>query len=208
MVLARKDIMRISKHRIDEDDRLLALRHQQFRVAADALVDAWLPLATVIRIALIGSVARPLWKEVPRFSPYRRARIELWHECKDLDLALWLSDLDQLPMLNRLRGQTLAALYQTSGIGIAHHQVDVFVLEPGSDRYLGRLCTYGTCPKGKPDCHVPGCGDHAFLKQMDGFVFDQRALTPDHSVVLYDRLDGVRHGAADLPTGDRVGNPS
>ncbi|MGI9433957.1 MAG: hypothetical protein ACR2Q4_03860 [Geminicoccaceae bacterium] len=191
---------RLSHHQIAEDNRILAQRIQHFRVAADVLVDAWSPLATVLRIALIGSVAQPLRKEVPRFAPYRRAGIELWHECKDLDLVLWLSALDELPRLNRLRGQSLTKLCQTDGIGVAHHQVDVFVFEPGSDRYLGRLCTYGTCPKGKPECYVPTCGDHAFLQQIEGFVLQPDALGSDRCVVLFDRLGGIRSKANDLPT--------
>ena len=190
---------RFSKQQIAEDNGILAQRLQHFRVAADVLVDAWSPLTSVLRITLIGSVAQPLWKEVPRFAPYRRAGIELWHECKDLDLALWLLALDELPRLNRLRGQSLTKLYQKNEIGVAHHQVDVFVFEPGSDRYLGRLCTYGTCPKGKPECYVPTCGDQAFLQQIEGFVFHPDALAPDRCVVLFDRLDRIRQ-AGDRPT--------
>jgi len=41
-------------------------------------------------IALFGSVARPLAREVPRFQPYRGLGIELLHERKDVDLAVWL----------------------------------------------------------------------------------------------------------------------
>jgi hypothetical protein len=193
---------RIPQHRIDEDNGRLALRHQQFRLVADAFAAAWSAVEAVQRIALIGSVAQPLWKEVPRFGPYRRAGVELWHECTDLDLALWLSSLEALPRLNRLRGQTVNKLYQAEGIGVAHHQVDVFILTPGSDGYLGRLCTYGRCPKGKPDCRVPGCGDAAFLKQIEGFAFRPATLAPDRCVVLFDRPDNVRRKAADLPPGD------
>ena len=36
-----------------------------------------------------------------------------------------------------------------AAIGIASHQVDVFILEPCADRYLGRLCDFNACPRGK-----------------------------------------------------------
>ena len=49
--------------------------------------------AEVQRVALFGSVARPLAREVPRFQSYRRLGIELLHECKDVDLAVWITDL-------------------------------------------------------------------------------------------------------------------
>ena len=112
---------RISKREIDDNNRSLVRRHLEFRRAADALTGAWSSVEAVERIALIGSVARPLWKELPRFASYRRVGIELWHECKDLDLAIRLSSLEDLSRLNRLRGQTLKRLYQAEGIGVAHH---------------------------------------------------------------------------------------
>ena len=43
----------------------------------------------------------PLWKEVLRFRSYRRARIALWHECADVDIAVWLSRLDRLREMRR-----------------------------------------------------------------------------------------------------------
>jgi hypothetical protein len=67
-------------------------------------------------------------------------------------------------------------------VGVAHHQVDVFLFEPGSDRYLGRLCTYAVCPKGKPECSTPGCGREPLLKQHDDFTFDPDALSEDRVV--------------------------
>jgi hypothetical protein len=118
-------------------------------------------------------------------------------------LAICLSGREELSRLNRLRGQTLSRLHQAEGIGVAHHQADVFILAAGSDRYLGRLCTYGTCPKGKPDCRVPGCGDHRFLQQIEGFVFEPATLAPDRCAVLFDRTENIRRKAADLPPGDQ-----
>ena len=66
-------------------------RQHQFRIAADVVTEAWIAFPEVQAVAVIGSVAKPLWKEVPRFRPYRRKGIEIWHECGDLDLALWIS---------------------------------------------------------------------------------------------------------------------
>jgi hypothetical protein len=67
--------------------------------------------------------------------------------------------------------------------------VDVFLFEPGSDRYLGRLCHFGVCPKHKPECRVEGCGKSSFLRQHEGFVFDPRSLERGR-VVLFDRAQG------------------
>ena len=75
---------------IEAQGRYLLERQRQFRVAADVVTDAWMDFPEVQAVAVIGSVAKPLWKEVPRFSEFRRECIEVWHECRDLDLALWI----------------------------------------------------------------------------------------------------------------------
>lgn len=91
-------------------------------------------------MALFGSVARPLTREVPRFQPYRRLGIEQLHECKDVDLAVWITDLACLSDLGRARNQAVSQVAPAAGPGVAHHQVDIFLFDFASDTYLGRLC--------------------------------------------------------------------
>jgi hypothetical protein len=190
---------RLSARLVAEQNRYLAERQRQFRVAADVLTTAFAARPDVERVDLIGSVARPLVKELSRFREFWRAGVAVWHECKDLDLAVWLSRLDQLDGLRRVRARTLRQLYGDEQIGVADHQVEVFIFEPGSDRYLGRLCHFNACPKGKPECLVPGCGEPPFLKQHEDFRFDAQALAPDRLVILFDRAALVRRRAVDLP---------
>ena len=192
-------MVRLSARPIAGQNRYLAARQRQFRVAADALTTAFALLPEVERIALFGSVARPLEKEVPRFSDFRRAGVAVWHECKDLDLAIWLGRLDQLDALRRVRVRSLRQLYDDHRIGVADHQVDVFILDPASDRYLGRLCLFNACPKGKPECLVPGCGERPLLRQHEDFRFEQNALVPGRCLILFDRALGARRNATDLP---------
>ncbi len=71
-------------------------RQRQFRMAADVVTEAWTTFAEVEGVAVIGSVAKALWKEIPRFREFRRRGIELWHECGDLDLALWVDSQERL----------------------------------------------------------------------------------------------------------------
>ena len=86
---------------IEAQGRYLLERQRQFRVAADAVTDAWMDFPEVQSVAVIGSVAKPLWKEVPRFSEFRRECIEVWHECRDLDLALWIDSQHRLGELRK-----------------------------------------------------------------------------------------------------------
>jgi hypothetical protein len=63
----------------------------------------------VAAVALFGSVALPLEREVPRFREYRRAGIEVWHECKDVDLAVWIDRIDNLEALAKAERRALQA---------------------------------------------------------------------------------------------------
>jgi hypothetical protein len=182
----------------EQNDGLLR-RYRDFRRAADAVVAAWRNHPEVVAAALVGSLAVAPWKEVPRFAPYRRAQIALWHECKDVDLAVWLAYLRDLDGLRRAKDRALRELQAASGAGVASHQVDVFVLEPGSDRYLGRLCRFNRCPKGKTECLVSGCGATKFLQQHQDFRWQPESLAADRVLQLFDRTTGRLARATELP---------
>jgi len=171
----------------DTEQRMLR-RQREFRLAAERVAEALAAFPAVEKVVLFGSVAAPLKREVPRFREYRRAGIAVWHECKDVDIALWLRDLTQLSALRKAKAAALRELFRERGIGVADHQVEVFVMEPGGGRYLGRLCEYAACPKGKDKCRfTPGCGTPPFLEQHEGFVLEPDALSPGNTVVLYKR---------------------
>jgi hypothetical protein len=190
---------RLTLRQIDDENSAMLTRQARFRIAADVVTDAMARFAEIERIALIGSVARPLWKEVPRFSEFRRQHVEIWHECKDVDLAVWLNRFDRLRELNRARNLAAQGIHASMGFGVANHEIEIFLLEPGSNRYLGRLCKFAQCPKGKRACAAPGCGSMAFLQQHAGFVFWPDTLRDDRSILLYDRDEKVVRRAADIP---------
>jgi len=186
--------------RIEEQNRYMLARQRQFRMAADVVVEAWMIFAEVQAVAVIGSVAKALWKEVPRFREFRRERIEVWHECSDLDLALWLDSQERLGALRRAAAVGLQAAYKAgTGVSTPSTELDVFMIEPGSNRYLGRLCSFSECPKGKRDCYVPGCGSIPFNKAVDGFVPHSDLLAPAEYATLHRRGIGRLRSALDLP---------
>ena len=178
---------------IEQQNRYMLERQRQFRAAADVVVEAWMKLPEVQAVAVIGSVAMALWKQVPRFREFRREGIEVWHECGDLDLALWVDAQERLGDLRRAADNALREAY------VVAHQIDVFLLEPGSDRYLGRLCQFNQCPKGKLDCLVPGCGAVAFNKRIAEFAPRADLLAPAQFAMLYERGVGKLRSALDLP---------
>lgn len=187
--------------KIDEQNGYLLRQQRQFRMAADVVTDAFAAFAEVRAVAVIGSVAQKLWKEVPRFREFRSARVKVWHECRDLDLAVWLDSQERLGALRSTLVRALKkALEAGTGVSVADHQVDVFLFEPESDRYLGRLCHYNRCPKDKPACDVPGCGTIPFNKRVDGFEVQADILASVPHAMLYVRGEGRLRSALDLPS--------
>jgi len=162
-------------------------RQKEFRLAAEYVARALADVGEVQKVVLFGSVSRLLEKEVPRFSNYRRYRIELAHECSDVDIAVWVSNLDGLKSLQKARSKALNLLLQEKDIGVAHHQVDIFIVEPVTSRYLGRLCIFGKCPKGKKECLVPACGSIPFLRKHEDFSFREDAFAASNCSVLFER---------------------
>jgi hypothetical protein len=164
-------------------------RYEAFREAAAYVSAAFEIVPAVRRVALIGSVAA-----APRIAP-RRKRGQL-HDPKDVDLAVWLDDAVDFDGLRKLSAQALRRLWEEKGMGVAHHQVDTFLLDT-KGVYLGRLCHFGQCPKHKPACQAFGCGKLPFLQQHDGFVFDAvRSLAPDQIRVLFERTRRPLRGIA------------
>jgi hypothetical protein len=97
----------VRRAKINEQNRYLLRLQHDFRRAADIVTDALMTFEEVEAVAVIGSVAKSLWQEVPRFAKFRRAEIEVWHECKDLDLAVWISSQHRLGTLRRARDRAL-----------------------------------------------------------------------------------------------------
>jgi hypothetical protein len=188
---------------IEEENERMLRRQRQFRLAADYVAEAFAAFEAVQKIVLFGSVALPLEEEVPRFRKFRRTGQPIFHQYGDVDLALWLTDLSILKSLQRARGRALNDLFAIHEIGVAHHQVDVFLFASETGAYLGRLCNFGECPKRKPECLVQNCGAEKFLRQFEGFVFRPDALFSDKTIMLFDRCattaDGLLDDSFEIP---------
>jgi len=173
---------------IDEQEGLLLRRQRLFRWAAQAIAIAVSEIPEVEKLAAFGAASQPLKREAPRFRRFRRHRIDLLHECADLDLAVWLNDLGRLKPLKNAMARGLELTQDTPYGGVAHHQVDMHVLDFATGEYRGRLCIFGQCPKpGKRECQVPGCGAQPFLQQFRDYRFDVARFASQPKVILFDR---------------------
>jgi hypothetical protein len=106
---------------------------------------------------------------------------------------------DGLAALNRAHGKSIQRLSAGRNVGVAHHQVEIFIFRAGSNDYLGRLCTFSTCPKGKRECLVPGCGETPLLQQHEDFVLWPSTFQDDRIIRLYERGKGILQQTSDLP---------
>ena len=76
-------------------------------------------------------------------------------------------------------------------MSVVPQQLHVFLFEPGSERYLGRLCEFNHCPKGKPECFVPGCGEIPFNKRIADLSPRADLLASADRALLYQRGVGA-----------------
>jgi len=190
---------------IDEQNDHMVKRQDRFRAAADIVTDALAEFEEVEAVAVIGSVADPLWKEVPRFREFRREGIAVWHECGLLDLAVWVSSRKRLSEMRRAYSRALTAAYNAgTGPSVPGTEVEIVLFEPETDRYLGHLCHFSECPKEKPACFVPGCGDPPFNRLYSDFVPRRQMLAFAGESMLYRRGQGRLMSALDLPPPEEV----
>ncbi|MEO7273831.1 MAG: hypothetical protein ABI211_17675 [Vicinamibacterales bacterium] len=170
------------QHQLNEDDRYTLMRYAHFRAAAEYIAAAFAAIPTVSRVALFGSIASSPTTECT----HARARRSHFHEPKDVDIAVWLDAPTELERLRLLRSHAVNQLWEERAVGVAHHQVDVFLLD-ATGTYLGRLCCFNQCPKHKPECSAVKCGKVPFLRQHDEFVLHADSLRSERIRVLYDR---------------------
>jgi hypothetical protein len=176
---------------IEGQNTILLRKQCLFRWAAQLIAIEMSTLPEVRKVAAFGAVSQPLEMEVPRFRDFRRYRIEVLHECADLDLAVWMSDLSQLRQLKNAMSRALSVIQNTPYGGVAHHQVDVHIFDEGTGAYRGRLCYFGQCPKPrKRECLVPGCGAQPFLQQFEKYRFNPGRFDFEPKSVLFDRTAG------------------
>lgn len=63
---------------VDDENKMMLRRQEQFQMAAEYLAAAFSEIAEVQKVVLFGSAAQPLKMEVPRFRKFRRAGIAIY----------------------------------------------------------------------------------------------------------------------------------
>jgi len=173
---------------IHEQDMAMLRRQSDFRKAASLLARELGSMEEVLSVVLFGSVALPLWKEVPRFSRLRQRRIKIYHECANIDLAIRVTHADRAAEMRQAGSRLVSGLVDHGiHLSIAHHHFCLHLIDAATNRYLGMVCHYNQCPKHKDPCRVPGCGAKQFVQILPWFHFKPERLNPHNSLVLFDR---------------------
>jgi hypothetical protein len=164
-------------------------RWREFRLTAEYLACALSEMPQIRKIAIFGSVARQPEKEQTHFRKYRKIGADIYHYCKDIDMAVWLDTPASLRQIQRIISRTVKQLCYEGKSRIAHHQVDVFFVEPGTNKYMGRLCKFSSCPKkDKLKCKLtPNCGQIPLLEQHQDFVMNPDHYDSNNTIILFDR---------------------
>jgi hypothetical protein len=138
-----------TKAAIRGEERGLLERQRVLCFVGDRMAAVLVQCRVIEAIALIGSVAGPMRREVPRFAPHKQLRLSIARECKDVDIAVSVSRLDGLDELRRARGRVVGGIVAECDHGPAIYKIEFFLLEPATNPYLGRLCYCRQCPAGK-----------------------------------------------------------
>jgi hypothetical protein len=169
-----------------ENARMLH-RRDEFRRLGEAVAGRLAEIPAVARIVLFGSTVGPPRKELPRSGRFRRAGIEVWHECRNVNLAVWVDDLEYLETLQQTRRVAVTQALARKKLDVDEQHVDVMVMR-GADECLGFLCCFDECPcKGKYDCLMTGCGATPRVKPLRGRQFHIQRVPEDRKTTLYQR---------------------
>jgi hypothetical protein len=177
------------KEQAKEQNEYSLRRWREFRLTAEYIAGALCEIPQVKKIALFGSIVRQPKKEKTRFWKFRKIGAEIYHHCQDIDIAVWLDMPAPLRLFQQIISRTVKKLADEHKSRVAHHQVDVFFVEPGTNKYLGRLCVFSTCPKkDKMKCKItPHCGEIPFLEQIQDFVMNPDDYAGGNAIILFDK---------------------
>jgi len=131
-------------------------KNELLRTAAKEFAEKIQKLSTPLELAIIGSVAGN--------DPHP----------SDLDIALILHDLDEIPMIATYARQ----------ISDWYHAWDIFLFDE-EIKPQGRICHRRECPGRSIDCGVPGCGKPPHVKKIFGFEYKEELFFTSPLEVLW-----------------------
>jgi hypothetical protein len=163
------------------------LRQCLLRWAGRSVAIAMSELPEIHKVVEFGTVAQPLTKEVSRLYD----DVKVFHECQDLDLAVWTSDLSRLKQLKSAAKRGITSLGHTPCGYVPCQHLDVHLFDAAVGEYRGRLCFFDDCPRrNRPQCFFKNCGAAQSLGQFPNYRFNPAQFEAEPKVTLFDRGTG------------------
>jgi len=179
----------VSYGEIYEEDQRMLRRQADFRNGARVLTERLAAMPEVQQVRLFGSVALPLWKEGSYHSRLRQRQIQVYHECANIDLAVWVTSPAGADGIRKEAAQVVRELTDKNVyLSIAHHTFSIRLIQETDGTYLGMVCHFNKCPKHKRECEVPGCGAHPFVQILPWFRLEPDRLNAFNSQILFQRM--------------------
>ena len=166
------------------DDKAILKRYQSHLETVRLLAECLAPFPEVRKIVLFGEFARPPYREA-NITKHPEKRCPL-HRPQDLDLALWLSSMENLIHMRRLRAK-ITADRTSKRTKFSEDRIRIHLFDSVTSEYLGRLCTQGRCPSNHPDCQNAGCGKPAFVKPFSELSLDSDAFDERNCQIMFER---------------------
>lgn len=180
----------VSYGEIYQEDQRMLRRQSDFRNAARLVSKRLAEMPEVQRVCLFGSVVLPLWKEVPYHNRLRQRNIRIFHECANIDMAVWVTSPAKADLMRKACSQVVNDLVSKDiHLSIAHHSFSIHLIQEADNHYLGMVCHYNQCPKHKPECRVRGCGVHPFVQILPWFRLKPGRLNEFNSQILFRRQE-------------------
>jgi cupin 2 domain-containing protein len=190
-----KRLIDITKY---ETDKMALYRYHGYINVATKLAKRLIEFPEVERIVLFGSLAKPPFRR-----RYKYKSRMCFHYPNDIDLALWLSSLDNLGAMRRVLATLVPSVFKKTP-GICEGAMELFVFDSHSSKYLGRVCHSKQCPRNDLECMCEWCGKPPHLKIEHDFVLHPDAISRINSQLLFERtpanLISPSNLYTDLPT--------
>ena len=166
----------------DADQHALR-RYRDYIGIATLLAERLGTFQEVTKIALFGTLAQPPYREP---HPKKEGVLRL-HFPENIDLAIWVSSLENLERFWRIRSLLLPKICDQR-IKVTAIPIELHLFSAQTSEYLGCVCRHRHCPhKTLPCRQTSECGNPQHLKITLDFVSATESFSEKHCLRLFER---------------------
>ena len=169
--------------RAADTDQHALRRYRDYIGIATLLAERLGTFQEVTKISLFGTLAQPPYREP---HPKKEGILRL-HFPENIDLAIWVSSLENLVRFQRIRSTLLPKICDKR-IKVTAIPIELHLFSAQTSEYLGCVCRHRQCPhKTLPCRQSPECGTQQHLKITPNFVSVTKSFSENHCLKLFER---------------------